>query len=139
MPLILKRNLKLLGGSLATVNPPPPPPVYAPGEERSAKIFHHNQTRNHPKQLISNSPNYEARLTDRSRLSTPSAARAHDINSPRTETSIFDLQNDPTVRQTVTTFVWPQTQFRENLHTNFVLQNLPTVLQFVLCCELNGV
>ena len=49
------------------------------------------------------------------------------INSPieHAETSIFCLQNDATVRRTVTTFVCPQTQFHENLHTNFVLQNLP--------------
>ena len=63
---------------------------------------------------------------------TPSAARANDINSPRTETSIFDLQNDATVRRTVTTFVWPQTQFHENLHTNFVLQNLPNTSGYFL-------
>ena len=45
--------------------------------------------------------------------------------SDRRETSIFCLQNDATVRRTVTTFVCPQTQFHENLHTNFALQNLP--------------
>ena len=49
----------------------------------------------------------------------------HVQQSDRTETSIFCLQNDATVRRTVTTFVCPQTQFHENLHTNFALQNLP--------------
>ena len=40
----------------------------------------------------------------------------HDQQSDRTETAIFCLQNDAMVRRTVTTFVWPQTQFHENLH-----------------------
>ena len=53
--------------------------------------------------------------TDRSKLHTTPAAL----------TSIFCLQNDATVRRTVTTFVCPQTQFHENLHTNFALQKLP--------------
>ena len=30
MALILKRNLKLLGGFIGNGDPPPPPPVYAP-------------------------------------------------------------------------------------------------------------
>ena len=64
----------------------------AVGEERSAKIFHHNPTRNHPKQLIPNSANYEARLTDRSRLHTPCAARAHDINMQQSANRNFNFR-----------------------------------------------
>ena len=100
----------------------------AVGEERSAKIFHHHRTRNHPKELIPNScsANYEARLPHRPvKTSHTTCRQGHDQQSGRTETSIFCLQNDATVRRTVTTFVCPQTQFHENLHTNFALQNLP--------------
>ena len=98
----------------------------AVGEERSAKIFHHHRTRNRPKELISNSANYEARLPDRPvKTSHTTCRQGHGQQSDRTETSIFCLQNDATVRLTVSTFVCPQTQFHENLHTNFALQNLP--------------
>ena len=103
----------------------------AVGEERSAKIFHHHRTRNHPKELIPNSANYEARFPDRPVKTSHSTCRhCHDQQSDRTETSIFCLQNDATVRRTVTTFVCPQTQFHENLHTNFALQNLPILSLF---------
>ena len=99
----------------------------AVGEERSAKIFHHHRTRNHPKKLIPNSANYEARLPDRPvKTSHTTCRQGHDQQSDRTETSIFCLQNDATVRRTVTTFVCPQIQFHENVHTNFALQNLPS-------------
>ena len=92
------------------------------------KFFHHHRTRNHPKELIPNSANYKARLPDRPvQTSHTTCRQGHDQQSDRTETSIFCLQNDVTVRRTVTTFVCPQTQFHENLHTNFALQNLPTV------------
>ena len=98
----------------------------AVGEERSAKIFHHHRTRNRPKELIPNSANYEARLPDRPvNTSHTTCRQGHDQQSDRSETSMFCLQNDVTVRQTVTTFVCPQTQFHENLRTNFALQNLP--------------
>ena len=98
----------------------------AVGEERSAKIFHRHRTRNHPKELIPHSASYEARLPDRPvKTSHTTCRHCHDQQSDRTETSIFCLQNDVTVRRTVTTFVCPQTQFHENLHTNFALQNLP--------------
>ena len=101
----------------------------AVGEERSAKIFHHHRTRNHPKELITNCANYEARLPDRPvKTSHTTCRQGHDQQSDRTETSIFCLQNDATVRRTVTTFVCPQTQFHENLHTNFALQNLPILV-----------
>ena len=52
--------------------------------------------------------------------------RLHEQQSDRTET--FDLQNDATVRRIVTTFVWPQTQFHENLQTCKILL-CKTVLQ----------
>ena len=97
----------------------------AVGEGRSAKIFHHNPTRNHPKRLIPNSANYEARLTHRSKVHAHTIFSRNHQQFDRTETSIFDLQNDAMVRRTVTTFVWPQTRFHENWHTNFALQNLP--------------
>ena len=64
--------------------------------------------------------------------------QGHDQQSDRTETSIFCLQNDATVRRTFTTFVCPQTQFHENLHTNFALQNLP-IRAFVFLLLLNVV
>ena len=83
-----------------------------------------------PKQLTPNSANYEARLPNRLVRTSHTTCRQgqwHDQQSDRTETAIFCLQNDATVRRTVTTFVWPQTQFYENLHTNFVLQNLPNL------------
>ena len=50
-------------------------------EKREVRNFSTTTQQDHPKQLIPNSANYEARLTDRSRLHTPSATRAHDINS----------------------------------------------------------
>ena len=81
-----------------------------------------------PKKLTPNNANYEARLPNRlvrTSHTTCCQGKWHDQQSDRTETAIFCLQNDATVRRTVTTFVWPQTQFHENLHTNFVLQNLP--------------
>ena len=66
------------------------------------------------------------RLPDRPvKTSHTTCRHCHDQQSDRTETSIFCLQNDATVRRTVTTFVCPHTQFHENLHTNFALQNLP--------------
>ena len=95
-------------------------------EERSANIFHHNPTRNHPS-LAADPKQCKLRGKVDRPVWTSHTMCSHDINSPRTETSIFDLQNDATVRRTVTTFVWPQTQFHENLHTNFVLQNLPII------------
>ena len=92
-----------------------------------------------PKQLTPNSANYEARLPNRlvgTSHTTCYQGQWHDQQSDRTETAIFCLQNDATVRRTVTTFVWPQTQFHENLHTNFVLQNLPINRLWNVCSQM---
>ena len=96
--------------------------------KEKCEIFHHHRTRNHPKELIPNSANYEARLPDRPvKTSHTTCRQGHVQQSDRTETSIFCLQNDATVCRTVTTFVCPQIQIHENLHMNFALQNLPKI------------